>query len=164
MVAGADEDTMHVARSLSQGLRRRGHDARVIDATAAETEPPPDEFSAVVFGTESGYSRERRALAAYIARHREGLASMPTGLFVVSDPAHKHPKRQAETFARALKWRPTFAAYVPVRDRILRSTARRMLTSMLASIAGSRDVSKGDELSTLADAIAHELSTSRTIT
>jgi menaquinone-dependent protoporphyrinogen IX oxidase len=124
----------------------------------------PAKYGAVVFGTDCGYSRERRALAAYIARHRDRLAAMPTALFVVSDASHPSSRQQAATFTRAMKWRPTFAAHVPRRDRVLRSAARRMLTSILATIAGSRDVSKGDELATLADAIAHELSTARLVT
>ncbi len=161
MVAGANGNTMEIARALGKRLRRHGHRVDVADAMTT-AEPALTDYEAVIFGAQAGQVRERRALGEFIARHRVNLADKPTGLFILAGSRQRDTYRQVETFASSISWRPNFAAMLAVKRRaLLRTAARRLIGGALAMISGSRDVASEDEMTALADAIGREMSRSR---
>jgi hypothetical protein len=130
VVAGEFGDSMTIAQALGQRLRRRGHVVEVGDALA-HTPPSPEQFQAVIIGTE-GHPRDRRALGDYIGRHRAKLENLATGLFIVNNQKRRRIASQVDAFASTVNWRPTFAASLEVRKRagmraVLRYTLRAAL-------------------------------------
>jgi menaquinone-dependent protoporphyrinogen IX oxidase len=154
VVAGAHGNTMAVAQLVAKRLRHRGYHVDVGDALAPST-PPPEVYQAVIIGTETSKSRDRFAISDFIARHREQLARISTGLFLLN-AVNRHVS--VESFVRTIHWRPTFGASLAVRPRDpLRSALRFALVSALARLSGSVDVAPADEVRELADAISREV-------
>jgi hypothetical protein len=154
VVAGAHGNTMAVAQLVAKRLRHRGYHVDVGDALAPST-PPPEVYQAVIIGTETSKSRDRYAISDFIARHREQLARISTGLFLLN-AAHKHVS--VESFIRTIHWRPTFGASLAVRSRDpIRAALRFALVTALSHLSGSVDVAPPDEVRELADAISREV-------
>lgn len=161
VVAGEFGDSMTIAQALGQRLRRRGHVVEVGDALA-HTPPSPEEFQAVIIGTEPGQPRDRRALGDYIARHRTKLENLATGLFIVNNQKRRRIASQVEAFASVVNWKPTFAASLQVRKRAgMRAVLRYTLRAALSLLTSTRNVANADEITELAEAITRELARSR---
>jgi menaquinone-dependent protoporphyrinogen IX oxidase len=154
VVAGEHGNTMAVAQVVAKRLRHRGYHVDVGDALAPST-PPPEVYQAVIIGTETSKRRDRYAISDFIARHREQLARISTGLFLLND-AHKHVS--VESFVRTIRWRPTFGASLAVRSRDpFRNALRFALVTALSRLSGSVDIAPPDDVRELADAISREV-------
>jgi hypothetical protein len=161
VVAGEFGDSMTIAQALGQRLRRRGHVVEVGNALA-HTPPSPEEFQAVIIGTEPGQPRDRRALGDYIARHRTKLENLATGLFIVNNQKRRRIASQVEAFASTVNWRPTFAASLEVRKRVgMRAVLRYTLRAALGLLTSTRSLANADEITELAEAITRELARGR---
>jgi menaquinone-dependent protoporphyrinogen IX oxidase len=161
VVAGEFGDSMTIAQALGQRLRRRGHVVEVGDALA-HSPPSPEDFQAVIIGTEPGQARDRRALGDYIGRHRAKLENRATGLFIVNNQKRRRIASQVDAFASTVNWRPTFAASLEVRKRAgMRAVLRYTLRAALSILTSTRNVANADAITELAVAITRALARRR---
>ncbi|HEU4611482.1 MAG TPA: flavodoxin domain-containing protein [Kofleriaceae bacterium] len=144
LIVSADSQgyTSTVARAIGARLQSRGHDVHFGDALSGQP-PAPAEYDAVIFGAEHGARVDRRALAAYIARHRELLGRIPTGLFVVNRSRSRGDARAPiEVLETSIGWRPSYAAgidcaHLGISRTLLRRFMRFLLRRLDVSIASS---------------------------
>jgi menaquinone-dependent protoporphyrinogen oxidase len=85
LYASSYGQTRAVALAIATRLRAHGHTVELADAGCGPDRlPPPDDYDGVVLGSRVELGRHDRVLLAYVAQHRERLATMPTGFFSVS--------------------------------------------------------------------------------
>ncbi len=156
LIVSADSQgyTSTVARAIGARLQSRGHDVHFGDALAGKP-PPPADYDAVIFGAEHGARIDRRALAAYIARHRELLGRIPTGLFVVNRRRPRGDTRwPIEVFESSVGWRPSYAAGIDcARLGISRTLLRRFVKFVLRRLDISIASSSTEEIRALVAAM-----------
>lgn len=160
VVARAHGHTATFAQALAARLRARGHEVEIGDALVGQL-PPPADYDAVLLGTDAAFDADRRTIGAYIAANREGLAEIPTALFVVCRPdAAVDPRRVLMKLEVETGWRPLVAGTVVCgRAGRLRDVARRSLLALLRKIDDTLDPMHGAqlEITNLADSIHREL-------
>jgi menaquinone-dependent protoporphyrinogen IX oxidase len=157
VVADARGSTMSIANALRDRLRHRGHAVEVGDSQATAT-PTNAHYDAVIIGTQLGQARDRQLIYDYIARNREALSRLSTGLVVVHGSRSHTPRHHIDAFSTALCWRPNFSASLEYRrPGRVRSAVRYALVMMLRQLTGSHDTSSLDEVSELADTISREV-------
>src|SRR6476620_4529360 len=162
LVAEPHGYTHAIARAIALRMRTAGQHVDVSDAVGG-TNPPPDEYDAVILGADSARHRDRRVIGDYIANHRSRLQSIPTGLFILCNSgARTDPHRFVDAFETRVGLRARFAAvfsYGPVARG--RSLIRRILLASLRVIDGGVADRGARELTALADAMTNELVKSR---
>ena len=152
--------TSTVAHAIAMRLRSLGHDVHFGDALVSRP-PPPVDYDAVIFGTEHGERRDRRALGEYIARSREPLERLPTGLFVVMRRPPRDPRQPIEAFETSVGWRAKFAAGIDCkRVGIGRTMMRKIMHFVLRHLEGAIAAENREEIHALVDAMEREVARS----
>ena len=155
--------THAIASTIALRMRSGGHRVDVSDIHVARGLQPED-YDAVILGTEAGRRRDRHMICDYIASHRAPLQKVPTGLFVVcnSRTSRSDPQHFIESLEDRVGWRARFAAAFSFgafgRTRYL---VRRLLLASLRQIDGSIANRATRELVELADALTNELAKPR---
>jgi menaquinone-dependent protoporphyrinogen IX oxidase len=148
-----------IAHAIGSRLRSLGHDVHYGDALVGRP-PPPVDYDAVIIGTEHGDRRHRRVLGDYIARYREPLERLPTGLFVVNKrrSANRDPRQPIEAFETSVGWRPKYAAGIECGHiGIVRSLLRRGVHLILRHLDYSIAAESNDEIRALVGALERSL-------
>lgn len=106
-----DGQTRRICERLGRVVAEAGHTSTLFELTA-DDQPDPATADCIVIGGSIRYGKHRPALAGYIERHREGLASKPGALFSVNAVARKPDKNTPETnpymqkLLRNIGWQP----------------------------------------------------------
>jgi menaquinone-dependent protoporphyrinogen IX oxidase len=159
LVAEQHGCTHAIARALALRMRKGGHRVDVTDA-AGGSAPLPQEYDAVILGTEAGRNRDRRMIGDYVVTHRAALQHIPTGLFLVCNSADA--LRHIDAFETRVGWRARFAAafsYGGVSPSI--GFVRRVLLAILLRLEGAVAERGIKELTALSDAMMNELTKRR---
>lgn len=150
-----------IAHAIGSRLRSLGHDVHFGDVLVGKP-PPPLDYDAVIIGTEHGDHRHRRVLGDYIARYRELLERLPTGLFVVNRRrSHRDPRQPIEAFETSVGWRPKYAAGIDCAHvGIGRALLRRAIHLVLRRLDYSIAAASTDEIRALVGALERALAPS----
>src|SRR5262245_50199168 len=99
--------TQAIASAIALRMRKAGHRVDVTDAVGGSN-PPPDDYDAVIIGAEATRKRDRRLIGEYIASHRARLQGIPTGLFILCSATRSDPRHFIDAFETRVGWRARF--------------------------------------------------------
>ncbi|MCE9575383.1 MAG: protoporphyrinogen oxidase [Deltaproteobacteria bacterium] len=139
LFASSHGQTRAIAGAIAARLRERGHVAEVADAgTGLAHLPPPEDYDAAILGSRVEYGDHARSILAYVARHRERLAAMPTAFFSVSMAASEpgpDPAGYLARFTAATRWKPGRVIAIA---GALRYTSYRLVTRVTMKLIAWR--------------------------
>jgi menaquinone-dependent protoporphyrinogen oxidase len=135
LYATMEGQTERIAERIAHKLREQGHSVEVLPADAAQAQPDPAAYDAVIVGASIHYGHHPAYLRKLIRRHREVLATRPCAFFSVSLSAGgPRPKlyaaqRYLDKFLRKTGWQPQLTAsfagalkyslYGPIKRRVM---------------------------------------------
>jgi menaquinone-dependent protoporphyrinogen oxidase len=145
LFASSHGQTLEIARSLANHLRRHGHAVDLVDAEDSAP-PSPETYEAVVIGSRVLFGRYARSIRRYVARHVQVLCEMPSAFFSVSmSVVGGKPDPYLPAFLEETGWKPeltiSLAGGLPYRsyNPLLRLVMKRISRKFGHTTDTSRD-------------------------